>query len=290
VLPSLVRTGGMLIGISTGYRRLGLLYTKWRDHYGQDGNDVLVVQGDSVTFNPTLDYASVERAKAADPEAAISEWEGGFRTDLAAFLDDATIDAAIDYARPLELPPRPNAHHHVAFTDVSGGRHDHFSLVIGHREGETLVADVVTGRAPPFDPHNVVADYARLLREYGVGVLVGDNYSAGWADRAWRDCGVQFKRSELNKSQLYLESLPLWMRGAIRIPDHARLLRELRLLERRVSPLGRDIVDHPRNNGSDDYSNALAGMLSLISRANRCLHLLDPTVLPLWPERERAAA
>jgi phage terminase large subunit-like protein len=46
-VPSLARTNGIWIGISTGYRKLGLLYQKWHDHFGQDNNDVLVVQGAS---------------------------------------------------------------------------------------------------------------------------------------------------------------------------------------------------------------------------------------------------
>ena len=62
------------------------------------------------------------------------------------------------------------------------------------------------------------------------------------------------------KSQIYLETLPLWTRGLVSIPDHKLLIRELRLLERRTSRQGKDTVDHGRG-GSDDYANAVAGML-----------------------------
>jgi phage terminase large subunit-like protein len=75
VMPSLVASGGMLVGISTPYRRLGLLYAKHRDHFGHASDDILVVQGDSATFNPTLSSALIESHRASDPEAAISEWE-----------------------------------------------------------------------------------------------------------------------------------------------------------------------------------------------------------------------
>jgi len=57
-----------------------------------------------------------------------------------------------------------------------------------------------------------------------------------------------------------LEALPLFSRGVVRIPDHPKMLRELRLLERRTSRLGRDVVDHGKA-GSDDYSNAVVGAL-----------------------------
>ena len=48
---------GLWVGISTGYRKIGLLYQRWRDHFGVDSDDVLVVQADSATLNPTLDIA-----------------------------------------------------------------------------------------------------------------------------------------------------------------------------------------------------------------------------------------
>jgi hypothetical protein len=121
-LPSLARTNGLWIAISTPYRKLGLLYQKHREHFGQDG-DTLIVQGSALTFNPTLSTKVIKQAIRDDPEGATSEWEATFRTDLASFLDDATIDAAVDHARPLELPPRPGLAY-CAFVDMSAGRHD----------------------------------------------------------------------------------------------------------------------------------------------------------------------
>lgn len=47
VLPALATPGGMLIGISTPYRKFGLLHQKHRDHFGVDDPGVLVVQGAS---------------------------------------------------------------------------------------------------------------------------------------------------------------------------------------------------------------------------------------------------
>jgi len=75
VLPSLATTDGMLIGISTPYRKLGLLYQKHRDHFGQDGDDVLVVQGRSQAFNPTLTDSVIAAQRTADPAGAVSEWD-----------------------------------------------------------------------------------------------------------------------------------------------------------------------------------------------------------------------
>jgi hypothetical protein len=59
LLPALATTGGMLIGISTPYRRIGLLHQKHRDYFGVDDPDVLVVAGASQQFNPTLDSSVI---------------------------------------------------------------------------------------------------------------------------------------------------------------------------------------------------------------------------------------
>ncbi len=134
---------------------------------------------------------------------------------LLAFLDDA-----VDYSRPLELPPRYDISY-KSFVDPSGGRHDAFTLAIGHKESDArFVVDVVRGRAPPFDPHSVVAEYAALLKAYSIVTINGDNYSAAWAETAFQDAGIAYKRSDMNKSALYLEALPHFMRGSVSIPDH----------------------------------------------------------------------
>ena len=65
-------------------------------------------------------------------------------------------------------------------------------------------------------------------------------------------------RSEKPKIALYLEAQTLFARGAISLPDHPVLLRELRLLERRTHRSGKDTVDHGWH-GHDDYANAVLG-------------------------------
>jgi hypothetical protein len=147
LLPSLATTGGPMIGISSPYRKLGLLHTKWRDSYGVDDDDVLVAQGPSTRFNPTLSQRIIDRDMKADPEAAKSEWGGEFRSDLSSLLDDELIDAAIDGDRPPELAPVPGTRYH-AFVDPSGGAHDSFCIGISHKtKDDVIVIDVLRGVA-----------------------------------------------------------------------------------------------------------------------------------------------
>jgi hypothetical protein len=265
VLPSLATTNGLLIGISSPYRKLGLLHQKHRDHFGIDGDEILVVKGGTKVFNPTLPDSVIETQRRDDPTAAASEWDAEFRTDISSFLDDELIDAAIEHGRPLELPPRQFPAFYRAFTDAAGGTgRDSYTLAIAHMEAERYVIDLVRGTHGKFDPQAVTAQYAELLKEYRIGSVTGDNYAAQWVQGAWRDTGITYVQSDIPKSQIYLESLPLFTRGLVRLPDHARLLKELRLLERQTHRGGKDSVDHPRGH-HDDYANSVCGVLRTLS-------------------------
>jgi hypothetical protein len=264
VLPSLASTGGMLIGISSPHRRVGLLHAKHRDHYGQDG-DVLVVQGPTELFNPCIDPHIIAEARRNDPVAASANWDGLFRADLTQFIADDQIDCAVDHGRPMELPPQSDTKY-FAFVDASAGRHDHFTLCVGHKHQERFIADVIRGRTG--DPNAVTVEYAALCKQYHIAQVTGDNFAGEWVAGAFRKCGLDYRRSTQVRSQLYLAAMPFFMRGAVSIPDHSRLIRELRLLERSSAPSGRDTVDHGRG-GSDDYANALCGCMQLAMREPR---------------------
>lgn len=281
ILPALATTGGPLIGISSPYRQTGLLHAKHRDHFGKSSPDILVVRGGTEAFNPTIDRNMIARARIDDPTAAAAEWDGAFRVDISQFLDDASIDGAIDHDRPIELPPRAEHTYH-AFADASAGRHDAFTICIGHREADRFVADVVRGRKPPFDPATVAKSYAELAREYRCEQVVGDNYSGEWVSQAFRSSGMEYRRSDMPKSALYLEALPYFMRGAVAMPDIHQLARELRLLERRTARSGKDSVDHGTG-GSDDFANALCGAMRAVMRPEIDMHtgFCAPVIIPM---------
>jgi hypothetical protein len=261
VLPALLTTNGLLVGISTGYRRAGLLFEKHRDHHGVDSADVLIVSGPTTVFNKTISEADIAALRAADPAAGRAEWDGMFRDDVASYLDDAMIDAAVEHGRPLELPPRPGVQYQ-AFVDASGGSPggDAYAVAIAHREGERVILDVVRGVTGRLDPAKVTKEFAELAKLYNVDKVVGDHYAGEWVAAAWRACGVAYERIEPTGSQIYLECLPLFARATVQLSGHPTLLRELRQLERRAHRNGKDVVDHP-GGCHDDHARACCGAL-----------------------------
>jgi hypothetical protein len=83
-----------------------------------------------------------------------------------------------------------------------------------------------------------------------------------------------YRVADLDRSALYLELLPSLNAGAVELPDDARLLRELRGLERRRGSAGRDRVDH-RPGEHDDRANAVAGVVALLGRPRPTWGVVD---------------
>jgi hypothetical protein len=258
VLPGMVTLpGAMLIGISTPYRRSGLLFDRWRRHYGKPDPDVLVVRGPSTTFNPTLPQSVIDQAMERDQEAAAAEWLAEWRSDLADFVSREVVDAATVPGR-YELPPIAGVAY-SAFVDPSGGSADAMTLAIGHAEGDRVTIDAIRERRPPFSPADVVAEFAQLLASYGVSTIEGDRYGGEWPAERFLERGIDYRPAQLVKSDLYRELLPVLNAGRIELLDHPRLAAQLCGLERRTARGGRDSIDHGPG-AHDDVANAVAGV------------------------------
>lgn len=258
ILPSLATTGGMLVGISSPYAQRGLLFEKSERHFGEGDPDVLVIRAPSQRLNPTLDEAVIAAARRDDPDAAASEWDAEFRADLSTFVERTTVERCVDTG--VQERPFMREHRYVAFVDPSGGQHDSMTLAIAHREGQRVILDSVREFRAPFEPPIVVAEFARLIRMYEIGTVFGDRYAGQWVVDAFRQHSVLYVASERNRSEIYLDALPMLMSRECLLLDNRRLISQLAQLERRVGRSGRDSVDHMRGM-QDDLANAAMGAL-----------------------------
>ena len=249
----------MLIGISTPYRRSGLLYKKFRDHYAKDG-DVLVVKAPSTTLNPILDQSIIDAAMAEDPAAAAAEWLAEFRDDISGWLSRELIEAAVD--RGLTVRPPQRATRYYSFCDPSGGANDSFTAAIAHNDNGTVVLDCLIEIKAPFNPDNATADIAVTLKSYNIHKTTADRYAAQWVVAAFARHGITLAHSERDRSQIYLDVLPLFSSGRVRLIDNQRLVSQFAALERRTFPTGKDRIDHSPG-GHDDCANSAAGAMVL---------------------------
>jgi hypothetical protein len=265
VRPMLATTGGPLIAISSPHARRGEMYATHKRHYGAAGDpSILVAQGATRDFNPSLPQAVVDRAYERDATVASSEYGGQFRADLEAFVSREVVEAAIDPGI-YERAPISNVRY-VGFIDPSGGAQDSMTLAIAHREGKVITLDAVRERKPPFSPESVCAEFSDLLKRYRIARIEGDRYAGEWPREAFRRHGIEYCCAKKTKSELYGTLLPESNSRNIALLDNPRLAAQLVGLERRTSRGGRDIVDHAPGS-HDDIANAVAGALvTAISR------------------------
>ena len=279
VTPGLLRFPGSLkILISSVHKRSGLLYDKYARYFGKNDDDVLVVLGASILFNPTLDTNEIDRQLAADYEKASAEYLSEWRDDLTNFLDRQLVEDAVDTG--ITVRPRNRKRRHIAFADPSGGRGDSFTCAVAHAEDDKVILDYLYERPAPFDPETVVKEISGVLKGYGLSSVEGDRYAAEWVSGAFSKVGIRYTESERDKSQIFLDALPLFTSGRARILQNQRLIHQLISLERRTTRIGRDIVSHPDHaNAHDDAANAVCGAMTLAADTKRLPIKITPGML-----------
>ena len=262
--PALARVPGSLLAVvSSPYARRGVLYTAWQKYHDKPSADVVLVQAPTLDLNPTFDRRAIDTAYAEDPASAAAEYGAQFRSDVESFISRDVLDAAVVPGR-FELPPVAGIAYE-AFLDFSGGGGaDSATLAIAHdeREGDINVSvlDAVREVRPPFSPEQVCTDFAALISSYRCTQATADRWGGQFPVEQMKKHGISVTPSELTKSDIYREFLPLLNSGRIALLDHPRLLTQLATLERRASRGGRDSIDHGPG-AHDDVANAVCGAL-----------------------------
>jgi hypothetical protein len=264
--PCLATTRGPLIVISSPYAKRGEVFETYRRHFGPDGDKaILVAQAPSLEMNPNLSPSVVKRAYERDPASAAAEYGASFRVDIGAYLDASVIQSCIDFGVTVRSPRKGVVY--KSFCDPSGGSRDSFTCAITHMEDRTAILDALLEVKPPFNPTSATSQVADLLKSYGLRNTTGDHYAGQWVVDAFSKCGIQYRHSDRNRSELYLDCLPLMTAGRCRLLDNRKLAQQFGALERRTSSMGKDIIDHGPM-GHDDLCNAVAGSLVLSAKGS----------------------
>jgi hypothetical protein len=258
--PGLATTGGPMFLISSPYARKGELWNLFKQHYGPNGDPlILVAQGSSKSFNPTLPQSVVDRAYERDAVAAAAEYGGEFRIDIQQlFIREAVLAcvAPCVYERS-----RQHYEWYHAFCDPSGGSSDSMTLAIGHLDITTgvMIVDAIREAKPPFSPEAVTAEFAGLCKAYGVSSVIGDRYAGEWPKEQFGKFGVSYEQSAKPKSDLYIDLLAAINSRRVALLDHGKLINQLCSLERRAARSGKDSIDHAPG-AHDDLANSVAGL------------------------------
>jgi len=248
----------LLLAISSPHSFQGIMAEKFKKHEGKKGN-VLTWASSTTLMNPTFDEAEVKAAYLDDPEFARSEYGGLWRRDISSFLDHSVVEAVID--EKIFERPYVEGINYIGFIDSSGGKSDSFVCALSHQDKTTkkAILDVCRETVAPFRPGDVVEEYSKLLKSYGVTSIKSDSYAGLWVTSAFENFGISVEKASMTKSDYYLNSLPLFNNMSIHLLDQERLKNQLLSLERKTRSGMRDSVDN--YHGFDDLSNAACACL-----------------------------
>jgi len=255
--------GGLLMLGSSVHRKRGYMYRMYKKLHGNDEVEDLCWFAPSRTMNPKLPQTVVDNALAADAPRARAEFENIWREDVDDFLPLDVIEACTDWGVVERQPER--GIRYVAFADAASGTgRDSFALAIGHAVNDaarTVMVDLVRERKPRFVAANVIADYANILRTFGISEVVSDNYAAGFSADEWARNGIRFRACDNTTAENFLCALPLLTSKRGRLVDDATLRKQLSGLQRRVVA-GNETVGHAQvASAHDDLAAAVAGCL-----------------------------
>ena len=268
--------GSRIIGISSPYRKSGLLWNKYRKHFGQDDDDVLVIQAATRTLNPTIDQAFIDQALADDPIGGLAEWGGQFRPDISGYADFELIDAAVD--RGITVRPPRQGVTYIGACDPGGGVRDRFVGAVCHDEGGVAVLDAVLEIRAPYSPTAACEQVAGMLRSYNVRTVTGDRYSAQFVVDAFSKHGVVYEHSKRDRSAIYQDALPLFTSGRARLLDNPRMVNQFASLERRTVHSEKTVSTMPRAGATTSATQRRSPwswrrLFKIGPAAKRCLQL-----------------
>lgn len=268
VRPAMLSYGGdgMIMGLSSPYARRGVLWERFEQDFGKDG-ERLVWKAPTLMMHDTPEVrAEVEKAFLDDPIAAAAEYGAEFRTDVAAFVTREMLESVT--GEHFEIEPTKGIKY-TAFVDPSGGNSDSFTLGIAHWDPKLgSVLDLLWEKEAPFSTTEAVKEVTDLLKEYGLRRVTGDNFGGRVYQDMFRENGVTYSICKQRRTELYANLLPLINSNRCVLPNDAKLRNQFLLLDRRSLASGREIIDHPKG-AHDDLCNAAAGALVTVNRYRR---------------------
>ena len=279
--PAMATTGGALFCIGSPFAKRGEAWRTFQKHFGASGDAaILVANGPTKLFNPTIKQSVIDRAYEADPIVAASEWGGEFRNDLESYVSIELIEACM-VTGCYEIAPA-EGRNYFAHVDPSGGGQDSFAMAIGHVDDNVGVLDcLIERRGPGLSPEGTIAEFCDILKSYSLNAATDDGYGAGFTQELFRKNGIQYQHSDRSTSDYFAGFLPILNSRRVRLLDNKRLAYQLSSLERRVSRVGaKDSIGHPAG-GHDDISCAVAGlMVRMLARVQQNVPCTPPVIIP----------
>jgi hypothetical protein len=256
--------GAQLVIASTPWVKKGLLYELYRGNYGKHQTAVAAHAPTLLLRDVPLTREIVERERQLDPDNARREFDAEFMDlDAQAFFDSRAIERSVDPKLVLPLSYDPDAC--TAVGSDFAFRHDSSALVAVARDRALYrVANVLELRPTegPLVPSAVVGVFARIARGYQCeGVVADSHYRESISEHLDQHDLLLFSAPEgvTGKNSTFTKFRTLLHGGKFRLPEHTRLIRQLREVQAKPTAGGQISIQSPRwkTGGHGDLVSAL---------------------------------
>ena len=264
--------GGQVWIVSTPWLAdTGLLETSIAKNWGTHEHALVATAG-TRALNPTWDPdQSIERhLREQDPDAAVREIDGEPMSGGAGTFFDATaISGAVDEELIVPGPPRRGE---VVFAADLGFVSDSSVLVgISTKEPYDVVVleELRPKKGAPLKPSEVIGAFVETLKLYGATSLVSDAHYRETVREHLK--GIDFVDAPAGrngKAEVFLHARKILHEKRARIPNHARLVTQLRQVVSKPAPGGGLIISSPRRRGAGHGDVASAYVLALFAARN----------------------
>ncbi len=231
----------------------------------------LVARGGTRAFNPSWDPSGeIERdLRAQDPDAAAREIDGlPTAGGAGTFFDASAITACVDETIHLPMPAPKGAH--VSFGADLGFVSDSSALVGAARTGDRVaivsIDEIRPTRGSPLKPGRVIDSFAAVIEGYGGNGFTADGHYRESAKEHMEPTGLRLLDAPGGadgKFNVYVHARKLIHEGRVRLPNHARLLTQLRTVVARDMPGGGVKISIPRRRGAGHGDVCSAFVLAL---------------------------
>jgi hypothetical protein len=188
-----------------------------------------------------------EELMLTDPIAAAREFDVKVVSMGNALIPGELVDAAVARYRSLACTPKKQR---VSAGVDLGLRRDRSTLVLTERQGSVLVVTGVHERTPrpgrPLSGTEVCGEFAQITKDAGGRHMTGDNHRGENLRDAALDVGMEvvILENKPEETATYLSSL--FRENRIAIPDHPRLIKQIKAVRTRAKPGGGLEIVRPR--------------------------------------------
>lgn len=287
--PSVAQFGnlGKILMLSSPWTQAGIFWDLFKQANSGNFAHMQVVNLPTWEVNPTIPKEWLEQEKARDPELFAVEYGANFSQSLAAFIDPALVDTAINsYRGP--LPPLPNfkGKYYLSLDPARGGR-DAYTACIVHMDGERLVIDKWHEFLPTWSDGKKAQIAISEVEDW---ILEHHNlykFARSVLDQYNSQSTIQRLRGKLpieeltwtapSKTQAFSKLRELFNAGKIELYPHPKGIQQLKNLTVQYRANGTWNVTGGTGTAVDDYALALAGAV-LIAR-QKVIRQIPPSAI-----------